>query len=107
MGQYRRFYRHKRNSFAGAWPPKAWPTSCYLVVDGIDGKAHYVALPARTALAQYPIGAVVEARASAEVRSSRLMAMFQLPLTERAAKYRAGESPKERRNMAMKLLGEA
>ena len=40
----------------------------YLVVDGIDGKAHYVALPARTELAQYPVGAVVEARGSAEFR---------------------------------------
>lgn len=42
----------------------------YLVVDGIDGKAHYVALPAKTELAQYPIGAVVEARGSTEVRSA-------------------------------------
>jgi type IV secretory pathway VirD2 relaxase len=40
----------------------------YLVVDGIDGKAHYVALPARTELAQYPVGAVVEVRGSAEIR---------------------------------------
>ena len=40
----------------------------YLVVDGIDGKAHYVALPAKTELAQFPVGAVVEARGSAEFR---------------------------------------
>ena len=40
----------------------------YLVLDGIDGKAHYVALPAKTELAQYPIGAVVEARGSSGVR---------------------------------------
>ena len=40
----------------------------YLVVDGIDGKAHYVALPAKAALAQYPVGAVVEVRGSVEFR---------------------------------------
>ena len=42
----------------------------YLVVDGIDGKAHYVTLPAKTELAQYPIGAVVEARGSTKVRAA-------------------------------------
>ena len=42
----------------------------YLVVDGIDGKAHYVALPAKAELAQYPVGAVVEARGSGEVRAA-------------------------------------
>ena len=42
----------------------------YLVVDGIDGKAHYVALPAKTELAQYPVGTIVEARGSAEVRAA-------------------------------------
>ena len=36
----------------------------YLVVDGIDGKAHYLALPARMELATFPLGAVVEARGS-------------------------------------------
>ncbi|WP_345797207.1 relaxase/mobilization nuclease and DUF3363 domain-containing protein [Castellaniella sp. MT123] len=42
----------------------------YLVIDGIDGKAHYVALPAKTELAQYPAGTIVEARGSAEVRAA-------------------------------------
>ena len=42
----------------------------YLVVDGIDGKAHYVALPAKTELAQYPVGTIVEARGSAEFRAA-------------------------------------
>ncbi|MBC7706211.1 MAG: relaxase/mobilization nuclease and DUF3363 domain-containing protein [Rhodoferax sp.] len=42
----------------------------YLVVDGIDGKAHYVALPAKTELEQYPVGAVVEARGSADIRTA-------------------------------------
>ncbi|WP_027016800.1 relaxase/mobilization nuclease domain-containing protein [Comamonas composti] len=42
----------------------------YLVVDGIDGKAHYVALPPKTELEQYPTGAVVEVRGSAEVRAA-------------------------------------
>lgn len=42
----------------------------YLVVDGIDGKVHYVALPIRAELEHYPTGAVVEARGSAEVRAA-------------------------------------
>jgi type IV secretory pathway VirD2 relaxase len=42
----------------------------YLVVDGIDGKAHYVALNANAELAQYPVGAVVEARGSAAIRAA-------------------------------------
>jgi type IV secretory pathway VirD2 relaxase len=42
----------------------------YLVVDGIDGKAHYVALPAKTEQVQFPVGAVVEARGSAEFRAA-------------------------------------
>ncbi|QFT22723.1 hypothetical protein FIV02_14205 [Pseudomonas sp. THAF187a] len=41
----------------------------YLVVDGLDGKAHYLALPARTELADYPIGAVVETRSLNEPRA--------------------------------------
>ena len=40
----------------------------YLIVDGIDGKAHYVALPPRSELEQYPTGAVVEVRGSTDVR---------------------------------------
>ena len=42
----------------------------YLVIDGIDGKAHYVALNARDELANYPTGAVVEVRGSTEVRAA-------------------------------------
>ncbi|MEZ6809286.1 relaxase/mobilization nuclease and DUF3363 domain-containing protein [Pseudomonas aeruginosa] len=42
----------------------------YLVIDGIDGKAHYVALNPRDELANYPTGAVVEVRGSAEVRAA-------------------------------------
>lgn len=42
----------------------------YLIVDGIDGKAHYVALPLRSELEQYPSGAVVEVKGSAEVRAA-------------------------------------
>jgi hypothetical protein len=41
----------------------------YLVVDGLDGKAHYLALPAGSELADYPIGAVVEARTMNEPRA--------------------------------------
>ncbi|VTU33596.1 hypothetical protein H6CHR_04033 [Variovorax sp. PBL-H6] len=40
----------------------------YLVLDGIDGRAYYVALPAGTELEQYPAGAVVEARGPAGER---------------------------------------
>ncbi|MEQ9946310.1 relaxase/mobilization nuclease and DUF3363 domain-containing protein [Pectobacterium aroidearum] len=42
----------------------------YLVIDGVDGKAHYVALNARDELVNYPAGAVVEVRGSAEVRAA-------------------------------------
>ena len=40
----------------------------YLIVDGIDGKAHYVALPPRSELEQYPTGAVVEVKDATEIR---------------------------------------
>jgi type IV secretory pathway VirD2 relaxase len=42
----------------------------YLVVDGTDGKAHYIALNAKVELEQYPVGSVVKARGSAEIRAS-------------------------------------
>jgi type IV secretory pathway VirD2 relaxase len=42
----------------------------YLIVDGTDGKAHYVVLPPRSDLEQYPTGAVVEVKGSAEVRAA-------------------------------------
>jgi type IV secretory pathway VirD2 relaxase len=42
----------------------------YLIVDGTDGKAHYVALPLRSELEQYPIGAVVEVKGAAAVRAA-------------------------------------
>ncbi|GAB3359314.1 MULTISPECIES: DUF3363 domain-containing protein [Giesbergeria] len=42
----------------------------YLVIDGVDGKAHYVALNARDELANYPTGAVVEVKESADVRAA-------------------------------------
>ncbi|MEO4049027.1 relaxase/mobilization nuclease and DUF3363 domain-containing protein [Pseudomonas sp. CAU 1711] len=41
----------------------------YLVVDGLDGKAHYLTLPARADLADYPIGGVVETRSLSEPRT--------------------------------------
>lgn len=34
----------------------------YLVIDGIDGRAHYVALPPRADLSGYPTGGIVEVR---------------------------------------------
>jgi len=42
----------------------------YLVIDGVDGKAHYVALNARDELANYPSGAVVEVKGSVDVRAA-------------------------------------
>lgn len=42
----------------------------YLVVDGLDGKAHYVSLSARDELAGYPIGSVVDVRGSAAIRET-------------------------------------
>lgn len=42
----------------------------YLVIDGVDGKAHYVALNARDEPANYPTGAVVEVKGSADVRAA-------------------------------------
>ncbi|ELV3007895.1 relaxase/mobilization nuclease and DUF3363 domain-containing protein [Pseudomonas aeruginosa] len=42
----------------------------YLVIDGVDGKAHYVELNARDELANYPTGAVVEVKGSADVRAA-------------------------------------
>ncbi|CAJ0797025.1 relaxase/mobilization nuclease domain-containing protein [Ralstonia holmesii] len=41
----------------------------YLIIDGADGKAHYVALPSRSELEQYPAGAVVEVKGSTDVRA--------------------------------------
>jgi type IV secretory pathway VirD2 relaxase len=42
----------------------------YLVVDGLDGKAHYVALGAKEELAVYPVGSVVEVRGSVAIRTA-------------------------------------
>ena len=42
----------------------------YLVIDGIDGRAHYVMLPERVELEQYPTGAVVEVKGSTDVRAT-------------------------------------
>jgi type IV secretory pathway VirD2 relaxase len=40
----------------------------YLIVDGVDGRAHYVALAANAELAKYPDGAVVTIRGGADPR---------------------------------------
>ncbi|WP_159078897.1 relaxase/mobilization nuclease domain-containing protein [Orrella marina] len=42
----------------------------YLVIDGVDGKAYYVALNARDEPANYPTGAVVEVKGSADIRAA-------------------------------------
>ena len=43
---------------------------CYLIVDGTDGTAHFVALPPRAELEQYPTGAVVEVKGATDVRDA-------------------------------------
>jgi type IV secretory pathway VirD2 relaxase len=40
----------------------------YLIVDGVDGRAHYVALPANADPAAFPQGSVVTVRAGADAR---------------------------------------
>ncbi|HFT7367032.1 TPA: DUF3363 domain-containing protein [Pseudomonas aeruginosa] len=42
----------------------------YLVIDGTDGKAHFVALNSRDELANYSTGAVVEVKGSADARAA-------------------------------------
>lgn len=42
----------------------------YLIVDGTGGKAHYVALPPRSELEQYPTGAVVEVKRVADTSAA-------------------------------------
>lgn len=41
----------------------------YLVLDGVDGKAHYVALPAKVELGEFPMDAVVEATGVGKARA--------------------------------------
>ena len=76
----------------------------YLVVDGIDGKAHYVALSAKAGPEQYPVGAVVEARGSANIRAAdnNVAALTvngvyrtDLHLTMAKAQAAPGHDPKE------------
>jgi type IV secretory pathway VirD2 relaxase len=40
----------------------------YLVVDGLDGKAHYIPLPTKSDLADFAVGAIVEVRSGARTR---------------------------------------
>lgn len=68
----------------------------YLVVDGTDGKAHYVVLPLKTELEQYPIGAVVEVRGAAGVqaadRTIAALAVDGIYRTERHLAVAKGEA---------------
>ena len=61
----------------------------YLVVDGIDGRAHYVELPAGAGLADYPKGAIVEVRAAANEPRPADRAIAALAQTD--GLYRTGE----------------
>jgi len=76
----------------------------YLVIDGIDGKAHYVALSAKAELEQYPVGSVVEARGSADIRAAdkniaalTINGVYRTDrhLTMAKAKTAPGHDPKE------------
>jgi type IV secretory pathway VirD2 relaxase len=42
----------------------------YLVVDGIDGRAHYVRLPAGADMKSFPTGAIVQVRGGGDVRKT-------------------------------------
>lgn len=42
----------------------------YIVIDGVDGRGHYVALSAQTDASELPIGAIVTVRASSRVRAA-------------------------------------
>ncbi len=42
----------------------------YLIVDGVDGRGHYVALSADTDISQFSVGSVVEIRGTMEFRES-------------------------------------
>jgi type IV secretory pathway VirD2 relaxase len=42
----------------------------YLIIDGVDGRAHYLVLPSRTDELELPIGAIVQVRANDRLRTS-------------------------------------
>ena len=78
----------------------------YLVIDGTDGKAHYVALDARDEPANYPTGSVVEVRGSADVRAAdkNITALasgglyrtdHHLAIAQGQAQAQAGRDPQE------------
>jgi hypothetical protein len=46
----------------------------YVVVDGLDGVAHYVPVPVGTDLAQLPLGGIVDLRATGDRRADRAIA---------------------------------
>jgi len=50
----------------------------YLVVDGVDGRGHYVHLPAGTELSEFPVGGIVEVRAAtARVADRNILALAE------------------------------
>jgi type IV secretory pathway VirD2 relaxase len=46
----------------------------YVIVDGVDGRAYYVALPVGTDLGEIPVGGIVEARVATERAADRNIA---------------------------------
>src|SRR3546814_17533415 len=61
----------------------------YLVVDGVDGRAHYVHLPPRVDLADYPIAGIVDIRAPAPSAADRAIASVAHAGVYRTAEHRA------------------
>jgi type IV secretory pathway VirD2 relaxase len=62
----------------------------YLVVDGIDGRAHYLKLPAGTDLAELPLHGIVEVKLSAQERPvDRNIATVATDGTYKAADHQA------------------
>ena len=54
----------------------------YIIVDGVDGRSHYVRLGAATDLADIPEGGIVRAAASRSGRWTRLRVLSDLPLAD-------------------------
>jgi hypothetical protein len=74
----------------------------YLVIDGIDGRAHYVLLPARSELEHFPTGAVVEVKPGPHARVADLViagqavnGVYQSDLHQEAQRREPTPDPRE------------
>ena len=61
----------------------------YLVVDGLDGRAHYVPLGARADLEQFPVGGIVEARGARDRAADKTIVAHTRGGVYRAHEHRA------------------